>query len=157
MKTSKYYKQMLGVTIAAVAMSLFWLYWTVGRSVNTLMWDGVQLRVGYESLQIGIILSYCMFSIALVAVQLAFLIKQLACIKRGLLFDKSSVKYLVAWAVLWVFYDFCSGQLGMMVLSGVFDQITVEGTVFGIPAIAVAFAILYSKAADVAEENNLTI
>ena len=35
MKTSKYYKQMKAVMIATVVASLFWLYWTVGRTINT--------------------------------------------------------------------------------------------------------------------------
>lgn len=157
MKTTKYYNQMKAVVIAAAAMSIFWLYWTVGRSINTLSWNDVPLRAGYEAMQIGVVVCYCLLSIALVGVQMTFLVKQMKCAKSGVLFEKRSVKYLVAWAVLWVFYDFCSSNLGMMLLKGEFNEIVLHGTVFGIPAIAVAFAILYSKAADVAEENNLTI
>lgn len=157
MKTSKYYKQMVAVMAAVVVISLFWLYWTIGRVLNTLLSGGVALREGYESIQISIAVGYCLFAVALMIVQLVFMAKQLKSIKSGIVFAKSSAKYLGIWAVLWVFYDFCSCQVGNMIASGVFNQITVEGTTIGIPVIVIMFAILYKMAADVAEENNLTI
>lgn len=155
MKTSKYYKQMKTITIAAVVASLFWLYWTVGRTVNT--FSEVPLRAGYEASQIGIAVGYCAFALALMAVQMVFLVKQMKSIKSDVLFDKSSAKYLMAWGLLWVGYDFCSANIGQMVINGNFNEIVIHGTLVGIPMIAFAFATLYRLAADVAEENNLTI
>ena len=157
MKTPKYYKQMMAVLVAVVIISLFWLYWTVGRTLNTLVLGGVELREGYEMMQISISVGYCLFSVALMAVQLLFMVKQLKSIKSGVIFAKSNAKYLGLWAVLWVFYDFCASQVGNMISAGVFNQITIHGTVIGIPVVALLFAVLYKLAADVAEENNLTI
>ena len=75
MKTSKYYKQMKAVMIATVVASLFWLYWTVGRTINTIY--SVPLREGYESLQLGVAIGYSVFALALIAVQIIFLAKQI--------------------------------------------------------------------------------
>ena len=155
MKTSKYYKQMKTITIAAVVASLFWLYWTVGRTINTIY--SVPLREGYEVSQVCIAIGYCAFALALMAVQMVFLVKQMKSIKSGVLFDKSSAKYLMAWGLLWIGYDFCSANIGRMVINGNFNEIVIHGTLVGIPMIAFAFATLYRLAADVAEENNLTI
>ena len=157
MKTTKYYKQMKAVMIFTVIMSLFWLYWTIGRTFNTISDDGVPLRDGYEVWQIGFVASYSIFAIALMVVQFIFLIKQMKSIKNGMLFDKSSAKYLILWGVLWLFYDFCSGNVGQMIINGAFNEIVIHGTTIGFPVIAITFAILYKMAANVAEENNLTI
>lgn len=148
---------MMAVTIAVAFISLFWLYWTVGRSLNVLVLGGVEWREGYETLQMSIAVGYSLFAIALMVVQFIFMVKQLKSIKSGVIFAKSSAKYLVMWAVLWVFYDFCSSQVGNMISAGVFNQITIHGTMIGVSVIAVMFAILYKMAAEVAEENNLTI
>lgn len=155
METTKYYKRMKAVAIVAIAASLFWLYWTVGRTINTIY--SIPLREGYEILQSSIAIGYCAFSIALILMQMVFLVKQMKNIKNGLLFDQSSAKYLVTWGLFWIGYDFCSANIGEMMINGVFNEITIHGTIIGIPMIAFTFAILYRLAADVAEENNLTI
>ena len=155
MKTSKYYKQMKAVTIAAVVASLFWLYWTVGRTINTIY--SVPLREGCEVSQVSVAMGYCVFALALIAVQMVFLVKQMKSIKNGVLFDRSSAKFLMIWGLLWIGYDFCSANIGQMIINGDFNEIVIHGTLVGIPMIAFAFATLYRLAADVAEENNLTI
>lgn len=155
MKTSKYYKQMKAITIATIVASLFWLYWTVGRSINTIY--SVPLREGYEALQLGVAIGYCVFAIALIAAQIIFLVKQMKSINNGVLFDKSSAKFLMIWGLLWIGYDFCSANVGQMIINGNFNEIVIHGTLIGIPMIAFAFATLFRLAADVAEENNLTI
>ena len=155
MKATKYYKQMKAITIATIAASLFWLYWTVGRTINTIY--SVPLRESYEILQASIATGYCVFALALIAVQMIFLVKQMKNIQNGLLFDKSNAKYLATWGLLWIGYDFCSANIGQMIINDAFNEITIHGTTIGIPVIAFTFAILYRLAADVAEENNLTI
>ena len=155
MKTSKYYKQMKAVMIATVVASLFWLYWTVGRTINTIY--SVPLREGYESLQLGVAIGYSVFALALIAVQIIFLAKQMKSIKIGVLFDRSSAKFLMIWGLLWMGYDFCAANVGQMVINGNFSEIVIHGTLVGIPMISFGFATLYRLAADVAEENNLTI
>lgn len=155
MKTTKYYNQMKAITIATIAASLFWLYWTVGRTFNTIY--SVPLRESYEILQSSIATGYCVFALTLIAIQMVFLIKQMKSIKNGLLFDKSGSKYLIIWGLLWIGYDFCSANIGLMIINDAFNEITIHGTTIGIPVIAFTFATLYRMAADVAEENNLTI
>lgn len=155
MKTTKYYNQMKAITIATIAASLFWLYWTVGRTFNTFY--SVPLRESYKVLQSSIATGYCVFALALIAIQMVFLIKQMKSIKNGLLFDKSGTKYLIIWGLLWIGYDFCSANIGQMIINDAFNEITIHGTTIGIPVIAFTFATLYRMAADVAEENNLTI
>ena len=85
------------------------------------------------------------------------MIKQLKSIRNGILFDKSNVKYILTWGIIWIFYDFCAGNIGQMIYNEAFNEITIHGTLIGIPTIAITFAILYKMAADVATENNLTI
>ena len=104
MKATKYYKQMKAITIATIVASLFWLYWTVGRTINTIY--SVPLRESYEILQASIATGYCVFALALIAVQMIFLVKQMKNIQNGLLFDKSNAKYLATWGLLWIGYDF---------------------------------------------------
>ena len=115
------------------------------------------LREGYETLQLGVAVGYSVFALALIAVQIIFLAKQMKSIKNGVLFDRSSAKFLMIWGLLWIVYDFCAANVGQMVINGNFSEIVIHGTLVGIPMIAFAFATLYRLAADVAEENNLTI
>ena len=157
MGTNKYYKGIKAVTIVTAILSLLWIYWTVGRSYNTVFTEAVPLREGFEVAQMCVIASYCIFALALIVVQMIFLVKQMKSIKNGLLFDKSSVKYLVIWGVLWAIYNFMASNVYVMVLHNDFDVIIIDGTTIGVPIIAFTFAILYRLAADVAEENNLTI
>lgn len=81
METTKYYKQMKAITIATIVASLFWLYWTVGRTINTIY--SVPLRESYEILQASIATGYCVFALALIAVQMIFLVKQMKNIKMA--------------------------------------------------------------------------
>ncbi len=155
MKTLKYYKQIKTIMVVAIAASLFWFYWTVGRSINTL--NGVPLRDGYEILQSGIAVGYCAFALLLMVVQLMFLVKQMKSIKNGVLFGRVCAKYLVVWGILWIGYDLCSANVGQMVINGTFNEFVIHGTTVGIPVIAFTFAVLYRMAVDVADENNLTI
>ncbi|MBQ7042600.1 MAG: hypothetical protein IJN66_07845 [Muribaculaceae bacterium] len=157
METKKYYRPILILAIIVSLCSLFWLYWTIGRTIFTLEDDGLPLREGYETWQIAIITGYSIFAIVLVAIQMIFVIKQLKSIRNGILFDKSNVKYILTWGIIWVFYDFCAGNIGQMIYNEGFNEITIHGTLIGIPTIAITFAILYKMAADVATENNLTI
>ena len=155
MKTLKYYKQIKAIMAVTIVASLFWLYWTVGRTINTL--NDIPFREGYEVMQWGIAVGYCGFAMALMVAQVAFLVKQIKSIANGVLFDKSSARILVLWGLLWVGYDLCSANVGQMVINGAFNEIVIHGTTVGIPVIAFTFAVLYRMAADVAEENNLTI
>lgn len=157
METKKYYRPILILAIIVSLCSLFWLYWTIERTIFTLGADGLPLRDGYETLQIAIITGYNIFAIALVVIQMTFIIKQLKSIRNGILFNKSIVKYILTWGIIWIFYDFCAGNIGQMIYNEVFNEITIHGTLIGIPTIAITFAILYKMSADVATENNLTI
>lgn len=157
MNTKNYYRPILLLAIIVSLCSLFWIYWTVGRTIFTLTDDSLPLREGYEDWQMSIITCYIVFAIALISIQIIFLVKQLKSIKNGILFDKSNAKYIMSWGILWVFYDFCAANIGQIIYNNAFNQITIEGTLIGIPTIVITFATLYKMAADVATENNLTI
>ena len=155
METTKYYKRMKAITIVTGVLSLLWIYWTVGRTIATL--SCVPLREGHEISQMSVAIGYCASALLMIAMQMIFLIKQMKNLKNGVLFDKTSTKYVAIWGACWVVYDLCSGNIDHRIVSGVFDQLVIQGTALGIPIIAFAFAILYRLAADIAEENNLTI
>lgn len=155
MKTLKYCKQIKAIMLITIVASLFWFYWAVIRTINTL--NDVPFRDDYEILQWGIAVGYCAFALSLMVVQMVFMVKQIKSITNGVLFDRSSAKILVLWGLLWVGYDLCSANVGQMLLNEVFNEIVIHGTTVGIPVIAFTFAVLYRMAADVAEENNLTI
>jgi hypothetical protein len=157
MNTKNYYRPILVLAIIVSICSLFWIYWTVGRTIFTLTDDSLPLRDGYEAWQIGIISCYSIFAIALVAIQMIFLVKQLKSIKSGILFDRTNAKYIMLWGILWIFYDFCATNISTMIYNKAFNEITIDGTLIGIPTIVFTFAILYKIASDVATENNLTI
>ena len=157
MTTKNYYKPILTLAIVVLICSLFWLYWTLGRSLNMILDGDIPLRNGFEFWQISFITSYSALSITLIVVQIIFLLKQLKSIRNGYLFEKSNTKYIIIWGILWIFYDFCSGNISTMISNNAFNEIVIEGTLIGIPTIVITFAILYKMAADVADENNLTI
>ncbi len=154
MKTIKYYGQIKAITITTSILSLLWLYWTIGRSIFTL--TDVQPN-GFSLLQFGICFCYSLFAVAMITTQITFLMKQMKSIKNGILFDRSCAKYLTIWGVLWFFYDICSSNIANIIYNGTMEEFVIDGTAFGIPVIALTFAILYRMAAEVSEENNLTI
>ena len=157
MNTKNYYRPILALAIIVSICSLLWIYWTVGRTIFTLTDDSLPLRDGYEMWQMGIIACYSIFAIALVSIQMIFLVKQLKSIKSGILFDRANAKYIMLWGILWIFYDFCATNISTMIYNKAFNEITIDGTLIGIPTIVFTFAILYKIASDVATENNLTI
>ena len=155
METKKYHSRMKAVTIVTALLSLFWIYWTVGRTIVT--FNYVPLSEGHEVSQMTVAIGYCASALVMIAMQMIFLTKQMKNLKNGVLFDKASTKYVTIWGVCWVVYDLCSANVDNMIADGVFNMLVIHGTAFGIPIIAFAFAILYRLAADVAEVNNLTI
>ena len=155
METKKYHTRMKAVTIITALLSLLWIYWTVGRTIVT--FNYVPLCEGHEVSQMMVATGYCVSALVMIAMQMIFLIKQMKNLKNGILFDKPSAKYVTRWGACWIVYDLCAANVDNMIAAGVFNQLVIHGTTFGIPIIAFAFAILYRLAADVAEENNLTI
>lgn len=154
MNSTKYYGQIKTMTITAAILSLLWLYWTVGRSILTIIDTD---PINFSLFQFCICICYSIFAIALIAVQIIFLTKQMKSIKNGILFDRSCIKYLTTWGILWFFYDICSSNIANIIYDGTLNELVIDGTALGIPVIALTFAILYRMATEVSEENNLTI
>ena len=158
MNAKKYLNQMKGIFVVASLAALFWLYWTIGRTVFSLTdWD-IEVREGVKGVfQWGIVIGYCFFSLCLVAVQMWFLIRQIRSLKKGIMFDKGCATIIFSWGILWFLYDFCSTNLGLMYGHQAFNTITIDGTMVGIPMVAITFAILYRMATEISEEQSLTI
>lgn len=157
MDSKKYYRQILPLTIFATVVSLFWIYWTVGRTVVSLMGDISVMSGEHETLRWSIVAGYTILSVVLVIIQTVFLVKQLRSLKRGVMFKPGCWKLIMWWGIVWVFYDFCATNLPEMIYAKVLTQIVADGTMIGVPVIAFVFSFLYRIATDVAEENNLTI
>lgn len=154
MNSTKYYGQIKAMTITVAILSILWFYWTTGRSILTIITSST---INFSLFQFGICLCYSIFAIALIVVQIIFLIKQMKSIKNGILFDRSCIKYLTSWGILWFFYDICSSNIANIISDGALNELVIDGTALGIPVIAITFAILYRMAVEVSEENNLTI
>lgn len=157
MDSKKYYHQILPLAIFATIVALFWIYWTVGRSVFTFMGDDVVSWNEFEPLRWAIVIGYSVLALALITIQTIFLVKQLRSLKHGVMFKRGCWKLIMWWGIVWVFYDFCAANLPEMIYSQRLTKIVIDGTMVGVPIIAFVFSFLYRVATDVAEENNLTI
>ena len=157
MNAKKYYHQILPLAIFATIVSLCWIYWTVGRTIFTFMGDNAVIGGDNESLRWSIIIGYSVLALVLVAIQTIFLVKQLRSIKQGVMFKRGCWKLIMWWGIVWMFYDFCASNLPEMMYTQKLTQIIADGTMVGVPVIAFVFSFLYRIAAEVAEENNLTI
>ena len=157
MDSKKYYRQILPLVIFATIVSLGWLYWTIGRTIVSLIGNNAIIGGDHESLRWSIVIGYSALAIILVLLQTVFLIKQMRSIKRGVMFKRGCWKLIMWWGIVWMFYDFCATNLPEMVYSQKLTQLIADGTMIGVPVIAFVFSFLYRIATDVAEENNLTI
>lgn len=157
MDSKKYYRQILPLAIFATVVSLAWIYWTVGRTIVSLMGDISVLSGEHETLRWSIVAGYTILSVVLVIIQTVFLVKQLRSLKRGVMFKPGCWKLIMWWGIVWIFYDFCATNLPEMIYAKELTQIVADGTMIGVPVIAFVFSFLYRIATDVAEENNLTI
>lgn len=157
MDSKKYYRQILPLAIFATIVSLAWIYWTVGRTIVSLMGDDCMVNGEYETLRWTIVAGYAILSVVLVVIQTVFLVKQLRSLKRGVMFKPGCWKLIMWWGIVWVFYDFCATNLPEMIYAKELTQVVADGTMVGVAVIAFVFSFLYRIATDVAEENNLTI
>lgn len=158
MDSKKYYHQILPLAIFATIVALFWIYWTVGRTVVSLMGGDISVMCDeYETLRWSIVIGYSVLALALITIQTIFLVKQLRSLKHGVMFKRGCWKLIMWWGIVWVFYDFCATNLPEMIYAKELTQIVADGTMVGVPIIAFVFSFLYRVATDVAEENNLTI
>ena len=156
MNVEKYYKKMVGITILAVCCSLFWQIWTYNIA-SYLLDSHPEVSDGYETFRDAIICGYPIFSGILVIILAIFLYNQLRSLKNGILFCRSCERSVVAWAMIWPFYDICATSVSHMHRQASFHVFAVEGSAIGIPIIVFTFALLYHIARKVAEENQLTI
>ena len=158
MEAKKYYRQILPLAIFAMVVSLFWIYWTVGRSVVTFVGDDVVVNWNeFEPLRWAIVIGYSVLALVLIAIQTIFFVKQLRSLKRGIMFNRGCWKLILWVGIVWVFYDFCAANLPEMIYSQRLTKIVIDETMVGVAVFAFVFSLLYRIATDVAEENNLTI
>lgn len=157
MDSKKYYRQILPLAIFATIVSLAWIYWTVGRTIFTLVGDNAIIGGDHASLRWGIIIGYSVLALVLITIQTIFFVKQLRSLKRGIMFNRGCWKLILWWGIVWVFYDFCAANLPEMIYSQRLTKIVIDETMVGVAVIAFVFSFLYRIATDVAEENNLTI
>ena len=157
MNAKKYYHQILPLAIFATIVSLCWVYWIVGRTIFTFMGDDVVKWNELEPLRWAIVIGYSALAIVLITIQTIFLVKQVRSIKQGVMFKRGCWKLIMWWGIVWVFYDFCAANLPEMIYSQRLSKIVIDETMVGVAVIAFVFSFLYRIAAEVAEENNLTI
>ena len=77
MDSKKYYRQILPLVIFAIIVSLGWLYWTIGRTIVSLIGNNAIIGGDHESLRWSIVIGYSALAIILVLLQTVFLIKQM--------------------------------------------------------------------------------
>lgn len=157
MNAKKYYHQILPLAIFATIVSLCWVYWTVGCTIFTFMGEDVVKWNELEPLRWAIVIGYSALAIVLITIQTIFLVKQVRSIKQGVMFKRGCWKLIMWWGIVWVFYDFCAANLPEMIYSQRLTKIVIDETMVGVAVIAFVFSFLYRIAAEVAEENNLTI
>lgn len=156
MNTKNYCRPILILTIIVSLLSVLWLYLTLGRTIYSLSED-ITIPLHYNSFNQVIVLLYAILPISMITIQIVFFIKQLQSIRNGILFSPTCYKLIFCWGIIWIFYDFCAANIANAIYFNNINQIVIDGTIIGIPAIAFTFAFLYKTATDIAEENNLTI
>lgn len=157
MNTKKYYRSFLSLTVFASVFALLWIYWTVGRTIVTLAMGDVNVCGNYATMRWAVVIGCSVLAVALIAIQSAFLLKQLRSIKYGVLFNRTCGNLILWWGIVWFFYDLCAANVSEAIYSKELSQVVIDGTIIGVPVIAWVFSQLYKMAAEVAEENNLTI
>lgn len=71
MNTTKHYKQIRNIFIANVVLSLFWLYWTFGRTYATFANGYIQPES--PAILYSIVIGYCLTAVLLIITQSSFL------------------------------------------------------------------------------------
>lgn len=160
METRKYHRQFVVITAAAAVASILWLFWTIARSCNTFNEVGFHFDESIKALQIIIIAGYNILPVILISLLFLFLGNQLKSLKSGILFNKTGYRHLIVWASLWPIYDICAENIHIVwnpETNAPMRTFIIENTAISIPLVVLTFALLYKIAAQVAEENKLTI
>lgn len=150
-----YYLQMKCILAAAILFSAIWLRFTIGRCINIaeLTQATAVKDSSLAAIHTAFIVTAGITSVILVIIQLLFLGKQLSSLKNGTLFARGLHKYIIAWGIVWIIYSISYETNA----DGVLKEMVIHGDTFGVPVVMLTFAILYKIAAEVSEENNLTI
>ena len=84
-----------------------------------------------------------------------FMFRSLAAVKSGTLFPRANALVLLAASVSYFLYSICNSNMGILMESDRLFSIADSDLMF--PLVLFAFALIYSMAVKVSEENNLTI
>lgn len=84
-----------------------------------------------------------------------FMFKSLVAVKSGILFPRANAFILIAASVCYFLYSICNTNMGILIDSERLFMINDSDLM--IPLVLFAFALIYSIAVRVSEENNLTI
>ena len=107
---------------------------------------GIQQSIFWGRLLTGLIFD---------ALLIAFMFKSLLALKSGILFPKANALILVVAAAVNLLYNFCDSNIGIVVESD--RMLVIDDKTLLLPLILTAFALIYSLAAKISEENRLTI
>lgn len=151
---------LIAATVLVTMVCVINAVWLVVQSGGIAGWYGVNMQraVWNEDvlgLQRFLLWGRLLAGIAFDVLMVVFMFKSLVAVRSGILFPRANALVLIAVSVCYFLYSICNTNMGILVESE--RLFMVEDSDLMIPLVLFAFALIYSMAVRVSEENNLTI
>lgn len=151
---------LIAVTVLVSLVCLLNAVWLVVQSGGIAGWYGSNLpqAVWHDDvlgLQKFIFWGRILAGITFDALMVMFMFRSILAVKSGTLFTRANVFVMMAASVCFFVYGLCNTNMGILTDSERLFMIEDSNLMF--PLILFAFALIYSVAVKVSEENNLTI
>lgn len=156
------YKTLLGATVLASVFCLVSIVWIIIQSYYICTNSGEGCIVWHDEIylmQLAVFIGRLIFKSVFYLLIIIFLVKQLQAIKNGTLFPRANVWIMYATALCYLIGNVCHDNFSTCL---VLDTPGHASFAFNIDTLIYAimllvFAFVYKVAADVSEENHLTI
>lgn len=151
---------LIAATVLVIMVCVINAVWLVVQSGGIAGWYGenMQQAVWNEDvlgLQRFLLWGRILAGIAFDVLMVVFMFKSLVAVKSGILFPRANAFILIAASVCYFLYSICNTNMGILIDSERLFMIDDSDLMF--PLVLFAFALIYSIAVRVSEENNLTI
>lgn len=151
---------LIAATVLVTMVCVINAVWLVVQSGGIAGWYGANMQqaVWHEDvlgLQRSLFWGRILAGIAFDVLIVLFMFKSIVAVKSGTLFPRTNAFVLLAASVCYFLYSICNNNMGILIDSERLFSIADSDLMF--PLVLFAFALIYSMAVRVSEENNLTI
>lgn len=160
---TKNYKAINGIAITAIAICAIQITWLILQSWFISGINGSTCEIAWDNnilpFQLTLFIGRVLFGVAYNAIIIVFLIKSVNALKKGTLFIRSNVTLLYMTAGCYIINRLCDDNMGNILMSAELGNsyFAIESGSILITLLFIIFALLYRIAAEVSEDNNLTI